>query len=117
MNDNGDKATTRLLHPDLLTLVPADHGSAPDRGAQEPRIVTVPVTTFQDVEVGVWGISPGVTTDTEDNEIFLVLAGTGRVAFEDGSSIDLRPGVLVRLVRGDRTTWTIHEPLRKLYLA
>jgi hypothetical protein len=43
--------------------------------------------------------------------------GAGTVAFEDDSAIDLRPGVLVRLRTGDRTTWTITERLRKLYLA
>jgi len=49
--------------------------------------------------------------------VFLVLAGAGRVTFEDGSALDLRPGVLVRLHDGDRTTWEVTERLRKLYLA
>jgi uncharacterized cupin superfamily protein len=69
------------------------------------------------VEVGLWEAGPGTDTDTEVDELFLVLSGSGTVTFEDGSTIDLRPGVLVRLFEGDRTTWEIAERLRKLYLA
>jgi len=46
-----------------------------------------------------------------------VLAGAGSVTFADGSAITLRPGVLVRLHEGDRTTWEVTERLRKLYVA
>jgi uncharacterized cupin superfamily protein len=68
--------------------------------------------------VGLWEAGPGTDTDTEADEIFLVLSGAGTVTFDaDGSAIDLRPGVLVRLHAGDRTTWTIIERLRKLWLA
>jgi uncharacterized protein len=68
-------------------------------------------------EVGLWEAGPGTDTDVEVDEVFLVLAGAGTVTFEDGSSIALHPGVVVRLVEGDRTTWTITARLRKLYLA
>lgn len=103
----------RLLSADLLAAaLPDDEPSD-----AEPRTVTTPVTAFKDIAIGVWDIARGTATDTEVDEIFLVLAGAGRVTFEDGSSIDLRPGVLVRLMAGDRTTWVIDEPLRKLYLA
>ncbi len=68
-------------------------------------------------EVGLWEAGPGTDTDTEVDEVFLVLSGAGTVTFEDGSAIGLRPGVLVRLREGDRTTWEITERLRKLYLA
>ncbi|MDA0638736.1 cupin domain-containing protein [Nonomuraea sp. MCN248] len=111
MSEDSGTASTRLIHPGLLDIVP--DVSAP----ADPRTVTTALTGFRDVEIGVWDITPGVAEDVEVDEIFLVLAGAGRVAFEDGSSIDLRPGVLVRLVAGDRTVWTIDEPLRKLYLA
>lgn len=39
------------------------------------------------------------------------------VTFDDASSIALRPGIIVRLQEGDRTTWTVTQRLRKLYLA
>lgn len=69
-----------------------------------------------DLEVGVWEAGPGTDTDVETDEVFLVLAGAGTVSFEDGSAIALRPGVLVRLRAGDRTTWELTERLRKLYV-
>lgn len=113
MNPTETAASRRLLNPDLFAGPLLESGPS---GA-EPRTATTPVTTYKEIEVGVWEISPGRTADTEVDEIFLVLAGSGRVVFEDGSSIELRPGVLVRLMAGDRTTWLIDEPLRKLYLA
>lgn len=67
-------------------------------------------------DVGLWEAGPGTDTDTEVDELFLVLSGAGTVTFDDGSTITLRPGVLVRLHAGDRTTWTITERLRKLYV-
>jgi uncharacterized cupin superfamily protein len=69
------------------------------------------------VEVGLWEAGPGIDTDVEADEVFLVLSGAGTVTFADGSALDLRPGVLVRLHEGDLTTWRITERLRKLYLA
>ena len=68
-------------------------------------------------EVGVWEAGPGTDTDVESDEIFVVLRGAGSVTFADGSRIDLRPGTLVRLRAGDRTTWEITERLRKLYVS
>lgn len=69
------------------------------------------------VSVGLWEAGPGVDTDVEVDELFLVLSGAGTLTFADDSSVDLRPGVLVRLFAGERTRWEITERLRKLYLA
>lgn len=64
-----------------------------------------------------WEAGPGTDTDVEVDEVFLVLAGAGTVTFEDGSSLALQAGTVVRLLEGDRTTWTITDRLRKLFLA
>jgi uncharacterized cupin superfamily protein len=68
-------------------------------------------------EVGVWELTPGTVTDVEADEVFVVLSGHGILTFEDGSSLGLRAGTVVRLVAGDRTRWEITETLRKVYLA
>jgi uncharacterized cupin superfamily protein len=68
-------------------------------------------------EVGLWEAGPGVDTDVEVDEIFLVLSGSGTITFADGGTVDLRPGVLVRLHSGEQTTGDITERIRKLYLA
>ncbi len=101
----------RLVSPDVLAApVSPDGGSEPLATASAALVTTA-------VEVGLWEAGPGTDTDVEADEVFLVLGGAGTVTFEDGSEIDLRPGVLVRLHEGDRTTWVVTERLRKLYLA
>jgi uncharacterized protein len=101
----------RLVSDDVLTR-PLD----PDGVSAALATASATLVTTQ-VETGLWEAGPGVDTDVEADEVFLVLVGAGRVTFEDGSGLDLRPGVLVRLHEGDRTTWEITERLRKLYVA
>jgi len=68
-------------------------------------------------EVGVWEMTPGAMSDTEADEVFVVLAGRATVEFVDeGRTLELAPGAVVRLVAGARTVWTVHETLRKVYL-
>ncbi|MFJ9519182.1 cupin domain-containing protein [Kitasatospora sp. NPDC101801] len=64
---------------------------------------------------GIWQITPGVVTDTEADEIFVVISGRATIAFENGSVLEVGPGDLAVLAEGDRTTWTVHETLRKAY--
>jgi uncharacterized cupin superfamily protein len=70
-------------------------------------------------ELGVWQMTPGVATDVEADEVFVVLSGAATVEFTDPllPTIELRPGSVVRLAAGMHTTWTVHETLRKIYLA
>lgn len=68
------------------------------------------------VEIGVWELSEGTVTDTEVDEISIVLEGRGTVAFADGEVVELRPGVVLRLRAGERTTWTIAEKIRKVWV-
>lgn len=94
----------RVLATDVLAA-----GLGPDR--------TLPLAGLGDVEVGVWEMAPGTEQDTEVDEVFVVLAGRGTVTFADGEVVALAPGVAVRLRAGERTTWTVTEALRKVYVA
>lgn len=107
-----DLAAERLLMTDAFVL-DAEMGEPTDG----PRTVDTPVVTVAGSELGLWQIEVGEAEDVEVDEVFLVLAGAGRVTFSDGSKIDLHPGVLVRLHQGDETTWVIDEPLRKFYVS
>lgn len=70
------------------------------------------------VEVGVWEMSPGVAQDDEEDEIFIVIAGRADVEFLDsGETLSLVPGSVARLHAGQRTRWTVHETLRKVYIS
>ena len=47
-----------------------------------------------------------------------MLSGSGTVSFDDdGEEVELRPGSVVRLRAGERTTWVVRETIRKIYVA
>ena len=66
---------------------------------------------------GIWQMTPGVVTDTEADELFVVLAGRATVEFEDGAVLHVGPGDVAVLTEGAKTRWTVHETLRKVYQA
>ncbi|MFF9894093.1 cupin domain-containing protein [Streptomyces longispororuber] len=64
---------------------------------------------------GIWQITPGVVTDTEADELFVVVSGRATIEVEGGGVLEVGPGDAAVLREGDRTTWTVHETLRKAY--
>lgn len=64
---------------------------------------------------GIWEITPGVVTDVEVDEMFVVVSGRATIEFATGETLDVGPGDLVLLEEGERTTWTVHETLRKVF--
>ncbi|WP_084959016.1 cupin domain-containing protein [Thermoactinospora rubra] len=66
---------------------------------------------------GVWEITPGVVTDVERDEIFVVLSGRATIEVEGGATVKVGPGDVCLLAEGAKTTWTVHETLRKVYQA
>lgn len=74
------------------------------------------LATVGGLEVGVWEHSPGRSTDTEADEVFIVLSGRGTVTCDSGGRIDLAPGVVGLLPAGARTVWEVTEPLRKVWI-
>ena len=112
-------AAARLLCADARSLELPDAPLEPAAvvRAGSPAASSLPLDERNGVEVGVWQLTPGEVTDVEVDEVFVVLSGAGSVTFEDGSRLELGPGAVVRLEAGDRTTWRVTEPLRKVYLA
>ena len=68
------------------------------------------------VTVGVWEHKPGMSSDVESDEVFVVLAGWATVEVEGGPRLELRLGDVAFLEAGWRTRWTVHETLRKVYV-
>jgi len=96
-----------------------DHQPVPADQSVEgaPTTAADPIGSFGDLEVGIWEMTPGVMSDTEAEEIFVVLSGAATVEFRDGSApLTLGPGDVVRLTEGAETIWTVTETLRKIYL-
>ena len=105
-----------VVHAATLDLdhepVPADQSV---RG--EPTTAATAIDEFGGLEVGVWEMTPGVMTDVEADEVFVVVSGSATVEFGDGSqSLRIGPGDVVRLAAGSETVWTVSETLRKVYL-
>jgi len=71
------------------------------------------------LEVGVWECAPTVETDTEADEVFVVIEGSATIEFVEPAlpAIEIGPGDVVRLAEGMRTVWTVRETLRKVYVA
>lgn len=104
----------RLLDTFLpISLTPVEKAAVLD-GA--PSAGSRPLAAVSGAEIGVWEMTPGVATDVEVDEVFVVLSGSATVQFDDGSTIDIEPGSTVRLRAGDRTTWTVRATLRKVYI-
>ncbi|OIQ92649.1 hypothetical protein GALL_253870 [mine drainage metagenome] len=83
----------------------------------QPRTGAAELGTLGGCAVGVWEITPGVSTDVEADELFVVLSGRAVVEFDDGSTpLQLQPGSVARLRGGSHTRWTVSETLRKVYI-
>jgi len=92
---------------------------APDQTVDgHPRTGLATLGRFGGLEVGVWEMTPGVMRDVESDEVFVVLAGSALIEFDDGTApLTVHAGDVVRLAEGARTVWTVTETLRKVYLA
>ena len=78
--------------------MPADQSldGTPRTGVADTRPVRRP-------RVGVWEMTPGVMSDVEADEVFVVLSGAATVEFDDGTApLTLGAGDVVRLAEGAR---------------
>jgi uncharacterized cupin superfamily protein len=83
----------------------------------EPRAYSRALRTSSDGawETGLWELTPGVVTDIEAEEVFLVVAGSATVEIADGPVLELKAGVIGGFAGGERTVWRVRETVRKLY--
>lgn len=114
MNDlaaGASDVANALALPLAMTPVPAAHvvGGSPSTGWAELSVVG-------GSEVGVWEMTAGAMSDTEVDEVFVVLTGAATIRFEGGRSIRVSAGDVVKLDAGARTVWTVTDTLRKLYV-
>jgi uncharacterized cupin superfamily protein len=96
-----------------LAATPLDPGQVVG-GAPEVRLL--PLHEDHDLEVGVWQHGAGASRDVEADEVFVVLSGRATVEVEGGPVLEVGPGDIGLLAAGARTTWTVHETLRKVYV-
>lgn len=99
--------------------LPVQHQPLPAHLAETTGVSTgsVPLESIAGLVGGVWEHSTGISTDVEQDEMFVVIAGRGRIVLDDGSVLDLKPGTVGVLRAGEKTRWEIDEPLRKVWFA
>jgi uncharacterized cupin superfamily protein len=72
------------------------------------------------VQIGLWKPGPMVDTpievELEADETLLVLTGSGRLGVNGAAPVDLRPGDIVSLPKGARTSWVVDEAFRELWV-
>ena len=107
------QATTITLEHEPL---PADQVLAglPTTGL---RVLVEAAPEIGVAEIGVWEMTPGSAIDVEVDEVFVVLSGRASLLMPGFDAVELTPGAVVQLAAGMATTWTVHETLRKLYIA
>jgi uncharacterized cupin superfamily protein len=73
-----------------------------------------------DVQAGLWkpGDVTGKRIDVElvADETLLVLAGTGELRVDGGAPLTLRPGDMVSLRKGARTSWLVDAEFREFWV-
>lgn len=95
-------------------LQPEGYENLEDAGSTVPT-GTYHIGTVAGAEVGVWEAEPGLIGGVTDEEVFVVLEGRAEVTFDDTrETIQIGPGDVVRLNRGQRNTWRTLERLRKV---
>jgi uncharacterized protein len=105
------------VHHVLELQLDADELDADQILDGSPQVRSLVLDTSADgrVERGVWEITPGVVTDVEADELFVVLAGRATIEVQQGPTLEVGPGDVVVLRAGWSTRWTVHETLRKVY--
>lgn len=95
-------------------LQPEGYESLEDANTTVPT-GTYHIGTVDGAEIGVWEAEPGLIAGVTDDEVFVVLEGRAEVTFDDTKeTIQIGPGDVVRLNKGQRNTWRTIERLRKV---
>lgn len=69
------------------------------------------------LKCGVWEHNVGVSIQENDDEVFVVLSGTGVIRFDDGTpDLVLAPGVVGRLLAGKNRRWEVTSAFRKIWI-
>jgi uncharacterized cupin superfamily protein len=99
------------------TTTPVDHEPLPSEKNVSGTVTTgaTDLGETDKLSTGVWEHSVGVSTDVENDEVFVILSGKGRI-YVDGEVLELSPGVVGTLYAGAATRWEIDETIRKVYI-
>ncbi|QYM75336.1 cupin domain-containing protein [Leucobacter luti] len=110
--------------------VALDAVATDDVVAGSPEQGFVELGSIAGVGAGIWELRGGTVTDTEIDELFVVLSGWATIELlsepdtapsldrtGDPRTVEVGPGDVMRLVAGTRTKWTVPDHIRKIYIA
>jgi uncharacterized protein len=83
--------------------------------AGNPETASMALTSDDKVRYGIWEIAPGTAAEVAPTGMFVVLSGRATIAVDGGPAFDVGPGDVCIWDGGERTIWTVHETLRKVY--
>lgn len=83
-----------------------------------PETGILELADFAGVSMGIWEHTQGVSTDTEVDEVFIVISGGATIEFinDETPALSVEPGDIVRLAAGVQTRWSVPDHIRKVYL-
>lgn len=83
-----------------------------------PRQGEVVLGSLDTVEAGIWELRDGAVIDTEVDEVFVVISGGATIKLlDEGRSVEVKTGDVMRLIAGTKTRWIVKDHIRKVYLA
>lgn len=99
----------------IVPLTPVDADQI-DSGA--PREGALELGALGGCEAGIWELRDGAVFDTEVDELFVVISGGATIELlDEGRSVDVKTGDVMRLTAGTRTRWIVRDHIRKVYLS
>ena len=126
MNEtNTSRFNDRLRNEGSLTLLPeaVDRvGFVPDEPLSvldgDPHALVRELYGEGTGRSGLWEVTPGAFVAENDGfaEYMHILEGRGTVLSDDGSTLELRPGVKFIASSGWRGRWVVTETIRKIYV-
>ena len=100
-----------------MPLEPVADEQVVDGTPQTGYLELEPVGDGAGADIGVWEMTAGAMSDTEADEVFVVIAGSAEVEFlESGDRVVYAVGDIGRLRVGQRTIWRVADRIRKVYV-
>lgn len=85
----------------------------------QPTQGSVALGDFANSNFGVWELREGTVTDTEVEEISVIVSGSATIEFlagpGAGETLQVAAGDVLRLAEGAQTRWTVTDHVRKVY--
>ena len=85
-------------------------------GGTNPHTGEIEFGTTERLRYGLWEHTKGKSIQENDDEVFVVLRGRGKIILDDKTTLELEPGTVGRLLKGQGRRWEITEDFRKVWI-